>query len=68
MDASPTTPPPPVGASSEPSSLTDRLANVICAPGEVFAEIKNAPVRASNWLVPLILSCIATVVFISIAF
>jgi hypothetical protein len=68
MDATPISAPPPEGASFEPSSLTDRLANVICAPGEVFAEIKNAPVRASNWLVPLILSCIATVIYISIAF
>ena len=68
MDAAPIPPPPPEGAPSEPSSLTDRLTNVIAAPGEVFAEIKNAPVRASNWLVPLILACIATAVYISIAF
>ena len=68
MDAAPNSPPPPVGAPSEPSSLTDRLANVFCAPGEVFEEIRNAPVRASNWLVPLILACMATVIYISIAF
>jgi hypothetical protein len=68
MDAAPISPPPPEGAPSEPSSLTDRLTNVIAAPGEVFAEIKNAPVRASNWLVPLILACIATVVYICVAF
>ena len=68
MDAAPIPPPPPEVAPSEPSSLTDRLTNVIIAPGEVFEEIKNAPVRASNWLVPLILACIATVAYISIAF
>jgi hypothetical protein len=68
MDAAPIPPPPPEAAPSEPSSLTDRLTNVIAAPGEVFAEIKNAPVRASNWLVPLILACIATVVYVSAAF
>ncbi|MGA2174473.1 MAG: hypothetical protein ABSH38_05775 [Verrucomicrobiota bacterium] len=68
MDAEPNPPPPPEGAPSEPSSLTDRLTNVIAAPGEVFEEIKNAPVRASNWLVPLILACIATAVYISVAF
>jgi hypothetical protein len=68
MDAAPVSPPPSEGAPSAPSSLTDRLANVICAPGEVFGEIRNAPVRVSNWLVPLILSCIATAIYISIAF
>ena len=47
VDAS--VPPPP----PEPSSLADRLTNVIAAPGEVFEEIKNAPMHASNWLVSL---------------
>jgi hypothetical protein len=64
MDASPIPPPAP----PEPSSLTDRLTNVITAPGEVFEEIKNAPVRTSNWLAPWILSSIATVFYICIAF
>ncbi|MGA2540644.1 MAG: YIP1 family protein [Verrucomicrobiota bacterium] len=68
MDAAPMSPPPPEGAPPEPSSLTDRLTNVITAPGQVFEEIKTAPVRASNWLVPLLLACIATVVYINIAF
>jgi hypothetical protein len=68
MDAAPMPPPPPEGAPPEPSSLTDRLTNVITAPGEVFEEIKTASVRASNWLVPLLLACIATVVYICIAF
>ncbi len=68
MDAAPIAPAPSEGAPPGPSSLTDRLTNVIAAPGEVFAEIKQAPVRASNWLVPLILACLATVVYTSIAF
>ncbi|HTA31449.1 MAG TPA: YIP1 family protein [Candidatus Cybelea sp.] len=67
MDASPNSPP-SGDAPSESSSLTDRLAAVICAPSEVFEEIRNTPVRASNWLVPLILACIATAIYISIAF
>ena len=46
----------------------DRLTNVIAAPGEVYGEIKNAPVRASNWVVPLILSCLVTVVYMCVAF
>lgn len=61
-------PPPSENIPSGPSSLTDRLTNVIAAPSEVFAEIKSAPVRASNWLVPLILACAATAVYICIAF
>ena len=68
MDAAPIPPPPPEDAPSEPSSVTDSLTNIIISPGEVFEEIKPAPVRASNWVVPLILSCIATVVYICIAF
>ncbi len=68
MDTAPIPPSPPETAPSEPSSLTDRLTNVIAAPGEVFAEIKTAPVRASNWVVPLILACVAAVVYVSAAF
>jgi hypothetical protein len=68
MEAAPITPPPSAGSPSEPSSLADRLVNVVTAPGEVFAELKNAPVRAANWLVPLTLSCLATVVYIWVAF
>jgi hypothetical protein len=68
MDAASTPTPPPATIPSEPSSLTDRLTNIIAAPGEVFEEIKNSPVRASNWLTPLILSGIATLVYICVAF
>ncbi len=67
MESTPPTPIPDA-APSEPSSLTDRLTNVIASPGEVFSEVKNSPVRASNWLVPLLLSCICTVIYIFMAF
>ena len=68
MDAEPNPPPPPGVAPSGPSSLTDRLTNVIAAPGEVFEEVKNTPVRASNWVAPLILTCIGVAVYLCIAF
>lgn len=68
MDADPIPPPPTEGAPAEPSSLTDRLTNVLTSPGVVFEEIKSAPVRAANWVVPLILACLATAIYISIAF
>src|SRR5271163_2390939 len=67
MDAPPI-PPPSEDAPPEPSSLTDRLTNVIAAPGEAFEDLKNVPVRTANWLVPLILSCLATVVYFYVAF
>jgi hypothetical protein len=68
MDAAPIPPSPTETTRPEPSSLTDRLTNVIAAPGEVFEEIKNVPPRASNWVTPLILSCIVTIVYFMVAF
>jgi hypothetical protein len=38
-----------------PTSLTGRLFNVFATPGEVFDEVKRAPVVSANWLVPAIL-------------
>ena len=52
----------------EPSSLTDRLTDIITAPSEVYEEVKQSPVRTSNWLVPWILSCIVTVIYLAVAF
>ena len=68
MDTEQSTPTPPDAVPAEPSSLTDRLTNVVASPCEVFSEVKNAPVRASNWLVPLLMACIATAVYFGIAF
>ncbi len=45
---------PPMPASPDApveTSLTSRLINVFVAPGEVFAEVKNSPVRHANWIV-----------------
>ena len=36
-------------------SLSGRLMNIFAAPGEVFDEIKSAPLRTANWLAPAIL-------------
>jgi hypothetical protein len=62
MDATPIAPAP------EPSSLTDRLVNVITAPAEAFEEIKNTPVSVFNWLVPVILVMVCTVIYVCVAF
>lgn len=59
--------PPPDPASPTPSlendpppagSLGGRLFNVIAAPGEAFDEVRSAPYRASNWLVPALLTIV----------
>jgi hypothetical protein len=68
MDAAPIPPPSPEAPAPEPSSLTDRLTGVITGPAKVFEEIKGAPVRASNWLVPLILACLVSAVYCAVAF
>jgi hypothetical protein len=67
MDADPM-PPSPEIVPPEASSLTDRLAGVITAPGEVFEEIKNVPDRSANWVVPMILASLATIVYVMVAF
>src|ERR1035437_7024756 len=38
------------------TSLAGRLLNVFAAPDDVFDEIKTAPSRTTNWLVPALLS------------
>ena len=37
------------------TSLPTRLMNVFAAPGEVFEELKSAPVSTANWLLPALL-------------
>jgi hypothetical protein len=36
-------------------SAFSRMFNVLAAPGEVFAEIKDRPVEHSNWLMPAVI-------------
>lgn len=49
-------------------SLTGRLTNVYAVPGEVFDAIKPKPVAASNWLVPILLSCLIGVIHVWVMF
>jgi len=44
------------------TSVAARLVNVFATPGEVFEEIKNRPVEAANWFVPLLLSALFGVI------
>jgi hypothetical protein len=43
-------------------SLAARLLNIFAVPSEVFLDIRSAPHAVSNWLVPILLSCIVGVV------
>jgi hypothetical protein len=67
MDA-PSSSPGPENAPAKPASLVERLSDVYVVPGEVFDGIKNAPVRTSNWLTPLVLVCLAAICYTMVAF
>ncbi len=55
-------------SSAEPTSLFGRLFNVFAAPGELFEEIRRSKPSHSNWVVPLILSICAGVLFSVVVF
>lgn len=67
MDAAPMPP-----AELEPSqrySLAGMLVDVLCGtPGDVFDYLKTAKTRALNWIVPLMLVAIMTVVYVIVAY
>lgn len=56
------TPNPSVNPDMPPMSLGARLANVFAVPGDVFETVKAGTPSLANWLVPLLLSCLAGVI------
>jgi len=48
--------------------LTAKLFNVVAAPGEVFAELRAAPARVVNWLVPVLVFAIVGAISACIVF
>ena len=58
----------PAESPTPATSLGGKLMNVFAAPGEVFGEIKTAPARTANWLVPVLLFAIVGVVTVCILF
>lgn len=44
------------------------MAGVITGPGAVFEDVKGRAVRSANWVVPLALACLATMVYLGVAF
>lgn len=55
-------------APGTPSSLMDRLINMIVSPGEVFDELRSSARNNANWVVPMALSMIAGFAFVMIMY
>jgi len=69
MEQPPPLPPPQTEAPQRSEmSLGARLMNVFAIPGEVFQEVKLAPVSAANWLIPVALFIVVGVVSVLIIF
>lgn len=66
--APPTLEPPPAESPAPKTSLGGRLVNILAAPGEVFDEIKAAPVAVANWLAPLLVYAVAGVISVCVMF
>ena len=47
------------------TSLPSRMANILVSPSYVFDEVLNTPHRISNWVVPMILVCFASLLLLS---
>lgn len=57
------------GNDAAPStSLAARMFNVYATPGDVFEEVAAAKPSTANWLAPTLLSCLAAVAFVLVAF
>ena len=61
-NAAPTTEP------AEEMSFTDKLVNVISAPGEVFSYVAREGKKSSNYSIPLLISIVVSVVFMFVVF
>jgi hypothetical protein len=72
METTPPIPPVPEPQPAEspapPMSLVGKLVNVIAAPGDVFDEIKAAPPRVANWLIPVLIYAVMGVISVCVLF
>lgn len=50
------------------TSLLARMLNIFATPGDVFDEVRTAKPATGNWLGPLLLLCLAALVFTFVAF
>jgi len=53
---------------SSEMSFTDKVMNVFSAPGELFEGIAKSEKKNSNWSIPLILTMLAGIIFVFVAF
>jgi hypothetical protein len=58
----------PIESSAPTTSLVGKLMNIIAAPADVFDEIKAAPPRVANWLVPVLFFAMVSVIAVCILF
>lgn len=59
--------PPPLSI-PDPSSLSERLMNVLVSPGEAWDSVRTESFRASNWIVPVLISIAVGILFVCVAF
>jgi hypothetical protein len=58
----------PSETATTPSTLGSRLVDIFVSPGEVFDGLKGAQKSTGNWLVPLILGIVISIVTIFVIF
>jgi hypothetical protein len=61
----------PAEAPSAPvaaTSVWSRMMNVLAAPGEVFEEVRVSKPDNANWLVPILVSCVVSVIYVVVVF
>jgi hypothetical protein len=58
----------PADVAVKTSTIGSRLVDIFVSPGEVFDGLRNAPKSTGNWLVPLILAIVVSIVTIFVVF
>ncbi len=56
------------GSGATSDSLGSRLLNVFVTPSQVFENLKGRPVLHSNWLVPTVMVCLASIISALVVF
>lgn len=52
----------PIDEIEEELELTDKIVGVLTEPGELFSKLKNLPVKAMDWLLPIIFVIIVAII------
>lgn len=51
---------------STPTSLRDKMLNILVSPGEVFEEVIVLPPRVTHWFVPTLLVCLSGIMLLRV--